>query len=79
MICLIGMIMSNYIPMHDPSRPLIGKISCTHKFLPILYGCPPEIYQPEVEAGTAYAGGNPWPGAPRYRCKKCKTEVMEIE
>lgn len=71
--------MSNYIPMHDPSRPLIGKISCTHNFLPILYGCPPEIYDPEVKAGKAYAGGNPWPGAPRYRCKKCKTEVMEVE
>ena len=44
---------------------------CDHEFLPILYGCPPEMYHPEVKAGTALAGGNRMPNAPDYRCKKC--------
>jgi hypothetical protein len=44
---------------------------CDHEFLPILYGCPPEIYAPEVKAGRAFAGGNRMPNAPDYRCKKC--------
>lgn len=71
--------------MNDPEAKMPhysvtqAKISCTHKFLPILYGCPPDIYKPEVEAGTAFAGGNPYPGAPKYRCKKCGTGVEEIE
>jgi hypothetical protein len=45
--------------------------NCDHKFVPVLYGCPPEIYAPEVRAGTALAGGNRMPNSPDYRCKKC--------
>lgn len=56
-----------------------SKVFCTHKFLPIRYGCPPEQFDPEVKAGTAFAGGNPYPGAPKYRCNKCGTGVEEIE
>jgi hypothetical protein len=46
-------------------------LTCEHEFIPILYGCPPDIFAPEVRAGTAFAGGNPYPEAPKYRCKKC--------